>query len=300
MELQDVQVLAEGLVFPEGPVAISDGSVIFVEVYGGRVSRWAPTNGVSLVADVGGGPNGAALGPDGALYLCNNGGREGPHQCAPCIQRLELGTGRVDVLYTDADGVPLASPNDLVFDSAGGFWFTDFSGDAILYASPDGLRVTRVVTDVHRPNGIGLSPDQSVLYWSQTYSRQVAQRRVLSPGVIVPSPGCSIRGLTQTGSIDREAVLVGLPGVQELDSLAVDSSGAVCVGTLVDPGITVVSPDGTSVEKFTLPEHLFDGAVTNICFGGPDLRTAYVTLSLTGRLISCRWPRPGLRLAFQE
>jgi gluconolactonase len=72
------------------------------------------------------------------------------------------------------------------------------------------------------------------------------------------------------------------------------------VGTLIDSGITVVSPEDGSHERYTLPEYLSDGAVTNICFGGADLQTAYITCSITGRLISCRWPRPGLRLAFQR
>jgi gluconolactonase len=303
MELQDVHVLAEGLAFPEGPVAMADGSVVFVEIYAGRVSRCDADGNVSVVAEVGGGPNGAARGPDGAMYIYNNGGRATPGQPGqpgPCIQRVEPDTGTVRVLYTEADGIPLVGPNDLVFDDTGNFWFTDFLGDAILYASLDGRHISRHVTDVPNPNGIGLSPDQSVLYWAQTHTRQVARRRIESPGVLVPSPGCSIRALAGTGSVDRDAILVGLPGVQELDSLAVDSSGAVCVGTLVDSGITVVPCDGGPVEKYTLPAHIVEGAVTNLCFGGPDLMTAYVTLSLSGRLISCRWPRPGLRLSFQQ
>jgi len=99
---------------------------------------------------------------------------------------------------------------------------------------------------------------------------------------------------------DPWVLLVGLPGWQELDSLAVEADGSVCVGTLVDGCITVVSADGASVERLTLPAGLADPLVTNICFGGPDLRTAWLTLSKTGRLISCRWPRPGLRLHYQE
>jgi gluconolactonase len=99
---------------------------------------------------------------------------------------------------------------------------------------------------------------------------------------------------------DRWTLVVGLPGAQQLDSLAVEEGGAVCVGTLLDSGITVVYPDDGSYEQYTLPEQLFDAAVTNICFGGADMRTAYLTCSITGRLIACRWPRPGLRLRFQD
>jgi gluconolactonase len=300
MELQDVTVLADGLAFPEGPVAMPDGSVLVVEVAGGRLSRVSPNGRVHVVATLGGGPNGAAIGPDGGIYVCNNGGITRPSRTFPAIQRVDPDTGRVDVIYTECDGQPLGSPNDLVFDRSGGFWFTEFTGGAVCYARPDGSSIRRAVTRVEAPNGVGLSPNGDVLYWAQTRTRQVHRRRLSGPGEVVESPGCRVQVLMRGGTLDRWSLLVGLPGVEELDSLAVDSSGAVCVGTLMDSGITVVSPEDGAYEKYTLPEHLADGAVTNICFGGPDLRTAYITCSITGRLISCRWPRPGLQLVFQD
>lgn len=300
VELQDVDVVAENLDFPEGPVAMADGSVVVVEINAGRVSRCSPDGSRSVVAEVGGGPNGAARGPDGALYICNNGGPRGDERRKPCIQRVDPATGSVDVLYTEAAGEPLRAPNDLVFDNTGNFWFTDIVAGAIFYASPEGTSIDLAIDQVPAPNGIGLSPDGTVLYWAQTFTRQVMRRLLDGPGHVVPSAGCNIQALIQNGSVDHEALLLGLPGAQELDSLAVEQGGTVCVGTLVDSGITAVSGDGSAVEKFTLPEQLADGAVTNICFGGDDLRTAFITLSLTGRLVSCRWPRPGLRLHFQE
>lgn len=300
MELLGAEVVAEGLAFPEGPVWLGDGSVVFVEVTAGRLSRVDSGGHLDAVAHLGGGPNGAARGPDGAIYVCNNGGLTREDRSTPSIQRVELDSGRVDVLYTECDGRPLVAPNDLVFDTSGGFWFTDFGGGAIYYASPDGTSIIRVLTHLMSPNGIGLSPDESTLYWAQTHTRQVMRRKLRAPGQVVPSSGYGIQAVIRSGSVDPEALLVGLPGGQELDSLAIDSSGAICVGTLIESGITVVSPDGTSVLTHTLPEHLADPAVTNLCFGGPDHRTAFVTASMTGRLISCRWPRRGLRLAFQD
>jgi gluconolactonase len=297
--LEDVRVLAEGLSYPEGPVEMHDGTVIVVEIGAGRVSR-VGVDGTVLVAAVGGGPNGAALGPDGALYVCNNGGLKGREQIAPAIQRVDLDDGSVEVLYAECENRPLRGPNDLVFDTSGNFWFTDFAGNAIYYASPDGTWISCAVDNLNGPNGIGLSPDGSVLYWSQTFTRQVHRRRLSSPGVVVPSPGCDVRALFRFGRVDPDSLLVGLPGSQELDSLAVEANGAVCVGTLVSSGISVVAPDGSTVDNYLLPEPLADGMLTNLCFGGPDLRTAYLTLTMSGRLVSCRWPRPGLRLAFQE
>jgi gluconolactonase len=89
-------------------------------------------------------------------------------------------------------------------------------------------------------------------------------------------------------------LLVGLPGMQMFDSLAVDAAGNVCVATLVNGGITIVPPSGEPITHVPMPDPL----TTNICFGGPDLRTAFITLSATGRLVTTEWVTPGLRLAF--
>jgi gluconolactonase len=84
-------------------------------------------------------------------------------------------------------------------------------------------------------------------------------------------------------------------GFKFFDSLAVDGDGNICIGTLGDSGISVVSPAGELVDFVAIPH---DPMPTNICFGGPDLRTAYVTLSATGRLMAMDWPRAGLRLNY--
>ena len=91
----------------------------------------------------------------------------------------------------------------------------------------------------------------------------------------------------------RGRVLCTLPGHQWLDSLAVEAGGRICVATLWNGGISVFEPDGR-YEHIPFP----DPVTTNICFGGADMRDAWVTCSSTGRLYHCRWPRPGLRLAF--
>lgn len=297
-ELRDVELLADGLAFPEGPVAMADGSVIVVELNGGRITRVHPDGTTSTVVEVPGGPNGAAIGPDGALYVCNNGGTNPATAIGGCIQRIDLASGEVTTLYTECDGVSVGAPNDLVFDHTGHFWFTDHAMQgAIFYAAPDGSRISRAVKGTAAANGIGLSPDGSVLYWAETHTRQVHRRRVSAPGELVRSPGHGIRPMFFRGATDPWSLVIGLPGAHELDSLAIDSSGAVCVGTLVDSGISEITPEGDWT-LHTLPTALADGAPTNICFGGDDLRTAYITCSLTGRLVRATWHRPGLPLAF--
>jgi gluconolactonase len=304
---ESVRELASGLQFPEGPVALADGSVLVVEIARGTLDRVWPDGSLDVVAELGGGPNGAAIGPDGRAYVCNNGGcfrwedRFGftiPGYPCPddwrggSIQRVDLETGEVEVLYTESSSGPLRAPNDLVFDGTGGFWFTDHGvirertadRTGLHYAAADGSSCTEVVFPLSAPNGIGLSPDGSTLYAAETHAGRVWAWDVSAPGQVAAGPGASEHG---------GRLLCGLPGLQVLDSLAVDGEGWVCVGTLVNGGITSISPDGSQVEHMPLPDPL----VTNICFGGDDLRTAYITLSSTGRLVAVDWPRPGLRLA---
>ena len=290
--LEDVRVLAEGLEFPEGPIAEPDGAVLLVEMTGHRLSR-VRDGAVEKVVEVDAFPNGAAYGPDGAVYITAWGSGSGR------ILRFDESAGTVEVLYDQCDGVPFLNPNDLVFDAAGGFWFTDYRGGALHYALADGSSVTKVVDQARTPNGVGLSPDGGTLYWAETQTRQVHRRTIVRPGVVEPTPGCDSHAVAAGAPLDPGSILAGFGGYCELDSLAVDSAGNVCVGTLLGGGITVVAPDG-SAELYSLPDGMADLLVTNICFGGDDMTTAYITLSQTGRLIRCRWPRPGLRLAYER
>ncbi len=301
MEMREV---ASGLRFPEGPIAMPDGSVLVVEIQRGTLSSVAPDGRVAVVAHCGGGPNGAALGPDGAVYVCNNGGFDW-HEVGGLtipglqpagyiggrIQRVDLASGRVEDLYTQCDGRPLRGPNDLVFDAHGGFWFTDHGKarerdrdrTGVFYAKADGSLIREVIFPLDGPNGIGLSPDGTRLYVAETPTGRVWTWTISGPGEIAPAATFGPAGAE---------LLIGLPGFQLFDSLAVEASGNVCVATLVNGGITVVAPDGGWSEHVPTD----DPVTTNICFGGTDLRTAYITLSGTGRLVSMQWPRSGLAL----
>ena len=298
------RVLAKGLKFPEGPVVMPDGSVLVVEIQGQRLMRVLPNGDLKVAAHLGGGPNGAALGPDGRCYVCNNGGfswrtddgftrptGESADYTGGCIQRVNLADGKVETLYTRCDGVPLHGPNDIVFDAHGGFWFTDFGkkfADRLLlgglyYARADGSFIRRAAFPFMTPNGIGLSPDGKTLYAAETETSRLWSYPVLGPGELQLQPFPSPNG---------GQLVHGLPGYQRFDSLALEESGNICVATLVRGGISVFSPDGKLIEFHEAPE----GYCTNICFGGPERRTAYITLSGYGQLFEAEWPRPGLRL----
>jgi gluconolactonase len=246
------------------------------------------------------------------VYLCNNGGCFTPLELGEWllpgpfdpgqyiggrIQKVDLSSGAVTDLYTECDGRPLRAPNDLVFDSDGGFWFTDHGirdGAArtsdltsIYYAKADGSHISEQVHPTEAPNGIGLSPDGSKLYWAETFNGRVFQRTIASPGQLAPAI-----------PLDPSVCLAGLPGYQLLDSLGVDGDGNVCVATLVNGGITVISADGSSLSHIPTGDLL----TTNICFGDSDgtgeYRDAYITASATGKLLHTRWPNRGLRLNY--
>jgi gluconolactonase len=309
MSQLNIREIATGLRFPEGPIAMPDGSVLLVEIARGTLSRVAPDGTVSVVAATGGGPNGAAIGPDGACYICNNGGFEWvesgrglrPHMQARdyetgSIQRVDLKSGAVVTLYTNGPNHKLNGPNDLVFDAHGGFYFTDLGKvreremdrGMVYYAKYDGSLIKEVTLPMLTPNGCGLSADGRVLYVAETQTGRVWAFDIKAPGELEKRPWPAVNG---------GRLLAGVPGFQLFDSLAVDAAGNVCVATLFEPGITVISPDGRTVRHVPIPG---DPYVTNICFGGPGRRTAFVTLSMTGRLVAFDWEGPGLKLNYLD
>jgi gluconolactonase len=281
-----------------------DGTLYVTELGGGCVTKVAGDGTKSRLSDNGGSPNGLAIGADGALWCANSGGwdfhevmgmripqTELPtHHSGGRLERIDLATGAVEVECSSVDGHPLIGPNDLVVDAHGGIWFTDHGRGAgrihhnggVFYRAADGA-VTEVVHPLHSPNGIGLSPDGNVLYVADTHVGRVYSWNVKGPGVLeFGSPLGGTDGM----------LLHGFAGQQLLDSLAVDAAGNVVVATLVTGALSVIAPDGELLEQWMLG----DPMVTNVCFGGDGLRTAYATLSATGRLVSFEYPRGGLAL----
>ena len=278
-------LVADGLLFPEGPAFDRRGNLYVAEIQGGQVSRIAPDGSVSVFARPGGGPNGANFGPDGNLYVCNNGGF--PQEGVERIGRVERITpsGEVAVLISEIDGEPLASPNDLGFDEHGNFYFTDpVWGNPELTSSPPGHvcfsdlngKARRLHTGFQFPNGVGVSPDGRTLVVCESITARLHAFDILEPGVL---------------SEPREFGDTGLGSIP--DGLAFDEAGNVLVCGHRTGKIHVFGPQGgprlTTLE-FEDPE------LTNVCFGGPEFRTLYVTESGKGRVVSVDWERPGMVL----
>jgi gluconolactonase len=249
-----------------------------------------------------------AVGPDGALYVCNNGGlayemRDSmPVPTGPAldytsgrIERIDPVTGAVEVLYDRCAGIPLSSPNDIVFDSEGGFYFTDLGKSiggvrqpgGVFYAHAKGKFIVPIAYPApSMPNGCGLSPDGQTLYVSETRTARILAFALSGPGKVRQRAGL-------TASYGARVVCI-LPAPAKFDSHAIDANGNICIATLETGHISVIHPDGNLLRQVPFPDHW----VTNICFGGDHLQTAFITLSQSGRLVSMPWPEAGLPLPF--
>jgi gluconolactonase len=322
------EVVATGLEYPEGPIACADGSVLLVEVKGGRLTRVQPDGTKVTVATTGGSPNGAAYGPDGRVYVCNSGGFtwipvgplwvtgfQPPDYEGGSIQRVDVATGAVETLYTGfatSDPVtkqpvtlPLKGPDDLVFDAQGGLWFTDWGKSrprdrdvtGVYYVPADGSQVREAIFPLNAPNGIALSPDGKRLYVAETYARRVLYWNLSGAGLVAPNPR------TLDGSY---LLTAAIPGQGILDSMKVDAEGNVWAATMLpngaDPrsngGLTVVSPGGEVLQFVEIAVGSPTPLPSNLCFGGQDRRTVFVTCGGSGMLVKARVSVPGLALNF--
>lgn len=288
-------ILAEGLLFPEGPVACSDGSILLVEIERKTLTRVAADGTVSIVAQLEGGPNGLAIGPDGTLFICNNGGflfgkvngisrtRAGVPEgyAGGWIESFNPTTSEHRILYEFCGDNRLNGPNDLVFDQFGGFYFTDYGKTykrhrphgGLYYAFADGSRITELAYPMVTPNGVGISPDGATLYVSETETARLWAFDLDGPGVV-----SGARATEHAPHLGR--ILLALPNYQRFDSLDVDKYGNIHIGTLVSGCISIVSPDGILLDQIKTP----DPITTNICID-ENSSTAYVTLSGTGKLM---------------
>jgi gluconolactonase len=240
------------------------------------------------------------------------------------IDRVDLKTGEVTTLYTECSHIRrldfstglwtesetsspilLKGPDDLVFDETGGMWFTDWGKSrpterditGIYYAAADGSSIKQMIFPLNAPNGIALSPDGKRLYTVETYTRRVLYWELSAPGVIKPNPK----------SLDGTYLLIGFDGQDIFDSMAVDELGNLYLMSMLpegnnpftNGGVKIVSPQGELLETINIViEGHFDPLPSNICFGGEDKKTAYITLGASGALVKVQMKVPGLTLAY--
>jgi len=305
------KIIAQDLWFPEGPVWLSDGSCLVVEIRRQTLTRIEAEGRKSIVANLGGGPNGAAIGPDGFCYVCNNGGFDFRQRADGAwvnhgqpqdyttgrIERVNIETGAFEVLYDHIDGKRIRGPNDLVFDASGGFYFTDpgktraneFDRGTVYYAKADGSGGWPVIFPISRPNGIGLSPDGKTLYVAETETARLWAWELSGPGLLKESPVAS------TQSPHGGRLIHMSPVYARFDSLGLQADGTVCVANLDRGGISICPVDGRTASFISIAG---DTHTTNICWGGADMRKAYITQAYAGCLVEVQWPQAGLVLNY--
>lgn len=275
-------MVVDGIGFGEGPVWCPDGTLVCTSVAEGLLWRIRPEAHVKeLVADVGGGANGAALAGDGGFLVTNNGGidlsRTGvfsnPPPYRPATPGLQRVTPDGTVSYLASDG--FTAPNDLAVAPDGTVFFTDPP-----HFPPPPTREGRVWA--YAPDGsLTLVADGFV------YCNGIAVER---GGTLVVVEARGLMRLLPDGS--REWVVETLgPGAG--DGFCLDAEGRFYVASTIEHGIRVIEGN-REVDFLPIPG---DGVTTNCCFGGPDLRWLFATDAVPGQVVVWdRMPTPGLAL----
>jgi gluconolactonase len=248
-----------GFTFTEGPAADAHGNVYFTDVRANKILKLDTDGKLTTFMENTQGCNGLMFDGKGRLIACQGG--------AGKIIAIDPTTKAIDVLAAEYDGKRFNAPNDLVVDRHGGVYFTDPSFGqgmtqdkmAVYYVAPGG-KVTRLIDDLPRPNGVILSPDERTLYVLPSGSPNVMAYSVETPGQL--GPGRVFCKLEQAAE--------GQP--RGGDGLTVDTKGNLYLTQPALKAIQVVSPEGKTLGLITFPEN-----PSNCTFGGKDMKTLYVT-----------------------
>lgn len=274
------RIVAAGLGFTEGPVWTQDGRLLLVSTSHGVIYEVGDGGTASVFARTGGGPNGMAEAADGSLYVAQNGGVYGvgertPEQAAPGIQRI----AGEDVAYL-ARG--LDAPNDCCFGPDGRLYFTDPRGPAngenqdpgrVFAMTPDGA-LDMLAEGPRFTNGIAFGPDASQLFVSETFGQRVLRYPVQGAGLGEPREFCRID-----------------PGFP--DGMCFDQQGRLYVATTLAEQVQVFDSGGQLVQRLPCGEASMP---TNVCFGGAEGRTLFVTDARGERVLAFEREAPGLPL----
>jgi gluconolactonase len=273
--------IAAALAFAEGPAVDREGNVYFTDVINQRIMKLGRDGVLSTYREHSNVANGLLIDPQGRLVACEGAefGRPGVKlKGTPRVTRTDLKTGSIEVLADNYEGKPLQGPNDVTIDGSGRLYFTDMGGVAVYRIDAPG-KLARILAspEIQRPNGIQVAPDDRKLYLVEANQAQGGARMIrsydLQPDGTVGNmrvhynfyPGRSADGM----SIDTQGNLYASAGLNQLrgSSETLDTRA----------GVYVISPDGKLLKFIPIPEDL----ITNNAFGGPDMKTLYVTAGKT-------------------
>lgn len=264
--------LATIVAFNEGPTCDASGNLFFTETRTHKIMKLTPEGNLSVYRENSNAANGLVFDSEFRLIACEG------NQANPRVTRTNIRTGRIEILASRDMGLTLTAPNDVTFDSKGRLYFTDLPGGTVHRIDPDtpqGHRVTRILAapDIQRPNGLVISPDDKTLYLVEA-NQSANGARMLRAFDLKPD-----------GTVANMRVYVNFYPGRSADGIAIDSEGNVYAAAGLNaprgtsetldtkPGIHVFNPQGRRINYVSINED----TVTNVCFGGPDLKTVYVT-----------------------
>ncbi len=251
-----VEKLADGFTFTEGPAWHPNGFLVFTDIPNDRIVKYDGENTSDFVKPVGR-CNGLMCDQQGYIYACQMG--EGH------VLKMDENGEVLGQLVNTFEGKRMNGPNDLAIDSKGGMYFTDpyYGPDkplpqpmmAVYYITHNG-KVTRIIDDLERPNGVTISPNGKFLYVAEPNKGEVYRYEITAPGKITS------KKLIFTGdkSIDGQ----GGP-----DGMTHDVHGNLYT---TYNGIVVLSPEGELIGRIPVPEK-----PSNCTFGGKDNKTLFIT-----------------------
>jgi len=277
---EGAQLLGEGYVFPEGPALSPDGALFFSDVRGNKILRHA-AGGFQAFFEGEGGPNGLAFAPDGSLFACFG--------AAAAIMKIGP-DGKPETACDEVGGAKLSRPNDLAFDYNGNLYFSNPAGGrpqpgqpapeaeakpTVCLLKPDGsARV--VIDDRPGPNGVGVSADGKTLYVNDTRENATWAYPIEADGGVGEG---------------RMLIQYEEPGIP--DGMAPAASGNLWIALNRSGKIVAVAPEGEIVHEIAFGP---DSGTTNLCFGGEDMRTLFVTCGRAGKVFSLPAPEAGAPL----
>ena len=261
------------MAFLEGPTSDKDGNVYFVEMVTPRIMKVDKNGVTTMFRDKSNNANGLVIDAQGRLVACEGAASTRNGAKIPSngrITRTDLKTGKIEVLATAYQGKPLVGPNDVTLDGKGRLYFTDLGGSAVYRIDPNGT-LTQLVANpqVQRPNGIQVSPDDTKLYVADSFPPPMNYRKI------------HVFDLKPDGSVANQRTHYDFGDVRGADGMSIDTQGNLYAsagsGATKNTGIHVISPAGKLVKIMPIPED----PISNNAFGGPDMKTLYVTAGKT-------------------
>jgi gluconolactonase len=252
-----LEKLAEGFKFTEGPAADAKGNVYFTDQPNDRILKYDTDGKLTTWMQPCGRSNGLCFGPDGKLWACADEKNE--------LWVIDMETKKPTVVVKDFKGKLLNGPNDVWVRPDGGLYFTDpfykrdywkrgpkeQDTEGVYFVTPDGKTITRVVDDMKQPNGIIGTPDGTILYVADIGANKTYSYAIKKDGTLADK-----KLFCELGS----------------DGMTIDEKGNVY---LTGKGVTVFDKTGKKIAHIDVPE----GWTANVCFGGSDMKTLFITAS---------------------